>query len=164
MTKTIHICKWTSFAILTFVIVEEMASKWHKTTLCSLKQEEFEKSLQNGFCFLCMFVVISFCQNSQALLLLPTKKIQIILRYFQSSLCTFKPVQASSIKSLNLQYCLLAGKEAQVHAVGSNSVETTYILFELPYGLQPFSNFKHLFSIQFLFPFSCKQYYTLYIL
>ena len=27
----------------------------------------------------------------------------------------------------------LAGKEAQVHAVGSNVLETTTILFELPY-------------------------------
>ena len=41
--------------------------------------------------------------------------------------------QASSInQSLNLPCCQLAGKEAQVHSVGSNSLETTYILFELP--------------------------------
>ena len=44
--------------------------------------------------------------------------------------------QANSSKfnqSLNLPGCQLAAKEAQtVHAVGSNSLETTYILFELP--------------------------------
>ena len=36
-------------------------------------------------------------------------------------------------ESLNLPCCQLAGKKPQVHAVGSNSLETTYILFKLPY-------------------------------
>ena len=35
-------------------------------------------------------------------------------------------------ESLNLLHCQPAGKEAQVHAVDSNSLEATYILFELP--------------------------------
>ena len=33
MSKTFHICKWTSFAILTFVSVEEMPSGWILKTL-----------------------------------------------------------------------------------------------------------------------------------
>ena len=49
------------------------------------------------------------------------KEIQIIPRL---SLCTFKPVKFN--QSLNLLRCQLAGKEAQVYAVGSNSLETTY--------------------------------------
>ena len=62
------------------------------------------------------------------------KEIQIILRLF---LVIAMYCQASSSQfnqSLNLLHCQLAGKEAQVHAVGSNSLETTYILFELPYA------------------------------
>ena len=35
-------------------------------------------------------------------------------------------------KSQNLPRCQLTGKEAQLAAVGSNSLETTYILFKLP--------------------------------
>ena len=49
------------------------------------------------------------------------KEIQIIPRL---SLCTFKPVKFN--QSLNLLRCQLAGKEVQVYAVGSNSLETTY--------------------------------------
>ena len=79
-------------------------------------------------------------QNQVNGLKLGTKDIQIILRLFlviamdcQASSSQFKPVQASFFQSLNLYHCLLAGKEAQVHAVGRNSLETTYIIFELPY-------------------------------
>ena len=60
------------------------------------------------------------------------KEIQIIHRLF---LVIAMYCQASSSQlneSINLSRCQLAGKEAQVHAVGSNSLETTYILFKLP--------------------------------
>ena len=49
----------------------------------------------------------------------------VIAMYFQASLSQFN-------ESLNLPCCQLAGKETQVHAVGSNSLETTYILFQPP--------------------------------
>ena len=63
---------------------------------------------------------------------IPSKEIKIIHRFLQSSICTVKPVPAKFNESLNLPHCQLAGKEAQVHAVGINSLETTYIQFKLP--------------------------------
>ena len=51
----------------------------------------------------------------------------VIAMYCQASSSQFN-------ESLNLPRCQLAGKEAQVHAVGSNSLETTYILFKFPYS------------------------------
>ena len=50
----------------------------------------------------------------------------VIAMYCQASSSQFKPVQ-----SITQPPTLLAG---WVHAVGSNSLETTYILFELPYS------------------------------
>ena len=50
---------------------------------------------------------------------------------------TVKPVQWIT-KPPNL---LAGGKEAYVNAVGSNSVETTYILFKLPYCSTPVHKF-----------------------
>ena len=58
--------------------------------------------------------------------------------------------QASSShlnESLNLPRCQLAGHKAQVHAVGSNSLETTYILFKLAY-LKPQKHSANLILIK----------------
>ena len=53
------------------------------------------------------------------------------LGYFQLSLCT---VKQNKINHSTFPATKLAAKEAQVHAVGSNSLEATYILFDLPYS------------------------------
>ena len=63
-----------------------------------------------------------------------TKAIQMIYWLF---LVTAMYCQASSSQFFSITQPLrslwqLAEKGAQVHAVGSNSLETTYILFELP--------------------------------
>ena len=60
------------------------------------------------------------------------KEIQIILRLFLVIAVYCQASSSQFNQSLNLPHCQLAGKETQVHAVGSNSLETTYILFELP--------------------------------
>ena len=76
-----------------------------------------------------------------------TKEIQIIPQVISSH----RYVLSSQFnQSLNLPYFQLAGKEAQVHVVGSNSLETTYcILFELSQG--PFKYYVSMF-LAFLTP------------
>ena len=61
---------------------------------------------------------------------LKSKEIQITLRFF------LVIAQANSNQfnqSINLSSGYVAEKKAKIHAVGSNSLETTYILFKLPY-------------------------------
>ena len=49
-------------------------------------------------------------------------------------LCTVKPVQAGFFNHSSCDVASWLGRKPRyVHAVGSNSLETTYILFELPY-------------------------------
>ena len=70
---------------------------------------------------------------SVAAKILGIKEIQIILRLFLVITMYFQVSSIQFNESLNLPRCQLAGKEAQVYAVGSNSLETTYILFKLPH-------------------------------
>ena len=74
-----------------------------------------------------------------------TKDIQIVLRLFLVMAMYCQASSSQFYQSLNLSGCQLAGKEAQVHAVGSNSIETTYILFELPQGSRSGLSFGCLF-------------------
>ena len=60
------------------------------------------------------------------------KEIEIIHRLFLVIAMYCQSRSSQFNESLNLPRCQVAGKEAQVHAVGSNSLETTYILFKLP--------------------------------
>ena len=62
------------------------------------------------------------------------KEIQIILRLF---LVIAMYCQAKINQSHNLLHCQLEGKEAQVHVVGTNSLETTYYLNFLGYIFRP---------------------------
>ena len=59
-----------------------------------------------------------------------TKEIKMILRLFLVIAMSCKG-SSSQTKSITQPLLLQAGWEG-VHAVGSNSLETTYILFELP--------------------------------
>ena len=69
------------------------------------------------------------------------KEIEMIHTLVISSHCYVLSSQLKPVQSITqpptLLAGLLAGKEAYVHAVGSNSPETIYVLFKLPYKTKP---------------------------